>query len=294
MKSPVPSRRDRLRAMLADLKMPGALEAVDGILSEADSGAITAAEPAGSMEACDETRCLTLGTSDASSFLRQRIAKIRTMHGGRTVLLGGPPCQSYSVAGRARNAGNLLYDPSNDERQSLYLEYAKVLRQLQPAVAVMENVRGMLSARHGGRPIFSDVRDSLANAGGKDRYHLYSLALPHAGRSWKDGLSPKDFLVRAEEHGIPQKRHRVFVVCIRRDVASTLRSDLPPALDQSDRTASVHAAGIAQPGAVCEHRSVAGISGTTGADMRTNDGGMASQSRLWAASATSASTMRRV
>ena len=39
-----PARRDRLRAMLADLKMPGALEAVDGILSEADGGTISAAE----------------------------------------------------------------------------------------------------------------------------------------------------------------------------------------------------------------------------------------------------------
>ena len=44
MKAPALSRRDRLRAMLADLKMPGAQEAVDGILSEADSGTITAAE----------------------------------------------------------------------------------------------------------------------------------------------------------------------------------------------------------------------------------------------------------
>ena len=44
MKAPAPNRRDRLREMLADLKMPGALEAVDGILSEADSGAISAAE----------------------------------------------------------------------------------------------------------------------------------------------------------------------------------------------------------------------------------------------------------
>ena len=190
-------------------------------------------------EACDETQCMTLGTSDASSFLRQRIAKIRAMHGGRTALLGGPPCQPYSVAGRARNAGNALYDPSSDKRQSLYLEYAEVLRQLQPAVAVMENVRGMLSARHGGRPVFSDVMDSLANAGGKDRYRLVSLAPLHAGRSWKDGLDPKDFLVRAEEHGIPQKRHRVFVLCIRRDVAATLRSDSPPALDRNDCTASV-------------------------------------------------------
>ena len=44
MKAPAGDRRDRLRAMLADLKMPGALEAVDGILAQADSGAVTASE----------------------------------------------------------------------------------------------------------------------------------------------------------------------------------------------------------------------------------------------------------
>ena len=44
MNAPAPARRDRLRAMLADLKMPGALEAVDGILSDADGGTIAAAE----------------------------------------------------------------------------------------------------------------------------------------------------------------------------------------------------------------------------------------------------------
>ena len=44
MNAPAPARRDRLRAMLADLKMPGALEAVDGILSGADGGTISAAE----------------------------------------------------------------------------------------------------------------------------------------------------------------------------------------------------------------------------------------------------------
>ncbi len=191
-------------------------------------------------EVSDETQCLMLGNPSANSFVRQRIAKIRAVYGDRTVLLGGPPCQSYSVAGRARNAGNALYDPSNDKRQSLYLEYAKVLRQLQPAVAVMENVRGMLSAQHNGRPIFADVMDSLANAGGTNRYHLYSLAPSHAGKPWKKGLAPKDFVVRAEEHGIPQKRHRVIVVCIRRDVAATLRNDFPPSLDQCGCTPSVH------------------------------------------------------
>ena len=191
-------------------------------------------------EACDETRCLKLGTLEASSFLRQRIAKIRAAHGGRTVLLGGPPCQSYSIAGRARNAGNANYDPACDERQSLYLEYATVLQHLQPAVAVMENVRGMLSAKHDGRPIFSGVMDSLMHAGGEDQYRLYPLAFPHAGQSWDDGLNPEDFLVRSEEHGIPQKRHRVFVICIRRDIASALPSSLLPALERREPTPSVH------------------------------------------------------
>ena len=44
MSAPVDGRRDRLRAMLADLKMPGALEAVDGVLAQVDSGAVTAGE----------------------------------------------------------------------------------------------------------------------------------------------------------------------------------------------------------------------------------------------------------
>ena len=44
MKATASDRRDRLRAMLADLKMPGALEAVDGVLAQVDSGAVTASE----------------------------------------------------------------------------------------------------------------------------------------------------------------------------------------------------------------------------------------------------------
>ena len=44
MKAAAGDRRDRLRAMLADLKMPGALEAVDGVLAQVDSGAVTAGE----------------------------------------------------------------------------------------------------------------------------------------------------------------------------------------------------------------------------------------------------------
>lgn len=190
-------------------------------------------------EACDETRCLKLGAPGAASFLRRRIRKIRKTHGGRTVLLGGPPCQSYSLVGRVRNAGEPGYDPDKDERQSLYLEYAAVLRLLRPAVAVMENVKGMLSARHNDTPVFSKVMDSLQHAGGKGQYCLFPLTSAAVGRSWDEGLEPEDFIVRAEAFGVPQARHRVFVICIRRDVAMALPEDLLPRLEPDETAVSV-------------------------------------------------------
>ena len=191
-------------------------------------------------QSCVETQCLKLGTPEATSFLRKRIGEIRSEHGSGTVLLGGPPCQSYSVVGRARNVGNPKYDADKDERQSLYQEYAGVLDLLQPAIAVLENVKGMLSAKHSGRPIFSDVMSSLENAGGTGRYLLFSLSPSCGSRSWDEGLSPKDFLVRAEEHGIPQRRHRVFVICIRRDVAETLPRRLLPKLNPNPTKTTVY------------------------------------------------------
>ncbi len=178
----------------------------------------------------NETPRVELGTTEATELLGQRIRTIRKEHGTRTVLLGGPPCQSYSVAGRARNAGNPKYDISKDERLSLYKEYAAVLHSLKPWVAVMENVKGMLSAQYEDESVFDDVMDALQNAGGNNRYRLFALAPATGSRSWTDGLEPKDFLVRAEEHGVPQRRHRVFVICIRKDVAAALPERMFPKL----------------------------------------------------------------
>ena len=181
-------------------------------------------------ESGNETPRVELGTAEATRLLKKRIRMIRREHGTRTVLLGGPPCQSYSVAGRARNAGNPNYDINEDERLSLYKEYATVLGMLKPWVAVMENVKGMLSAQYEGKRVFDDVMDALQNAGGKNRYQLFALATATENRSWNDGLKPKDFLVRAEEHGVPQRRHRVFVICIRKDVAAALPERMLPKL----------------------------------------------------------------
>lgn len=191
-------------------------------------------------EACSDTLCLKLGTVEAATVVRRRIGQIRTIHGDRTVLLGGPPCQPYSVVGRARNVGNDKYDAEKDERQSLYKEYAKVLAELQPTVAVMENVKGMLSAHHLDTPIFPEVMRSLANAGGKNQYRLFPLCPSNGHRSWDEGLSPRDFLVRTEQHGIPQRRHRVFVICVRKDVAASLPQHLLPRLEPSEEAVSVN------------------------------------------------------
>ena len=181
--------------------------------------------------ACDETKCLELGTREASVFLRNRIKQIRREHGGRTVLLGGPPCQAYSVIGRSRNAGNALYNADEDDRQSLYEHYVHVLWQLRPAVAVMENVKGILSARRNGNLIFPKVINRLRHAGGTDGYRLFALASRSGVRAWHDGLSPEDFLVNAAAHGVPQARHRVFVICVRADVAGVLADKHLPRLE---------------------------------------------------------------
>lgn len=191
-------------------------------------------------EARDETRCLELGKPDASEFLRKRIDRLRDEHDGRTVLLGGPPCQSYSLVGRSRNVGNESYDPDMDDRQSLYKEFVDVLGHLQPAIAVMENVKGMLSARHGGGPIFPKVMNKLEHGSGSEGYRLFALASESGTRSWDEGAEPRDFVVHADEYGVPQTRHRVFVVCVRRDIARLLPERWALRLAARSDTVSVH------------------------------------------------------
>ena len=189
--------------------------------------------------ACDETRCMELGTRDASTFLQRRIEAIQEEHGGRTVLLGGPPCQSYSVIGRSRNAGNHKYNADEDGRQSLYEQYVTVLARLRPAVAVMENVKGMLSVRKNDELLFPKIMHSLRHAGGRSGYKLFALSARTSGCSWGEGLEPNDFLVHAEDHGVPQSRHRVFVICVRSDLAATLPDACLPRLEPERGTVSV-------------------------------------------------------
>lgn len=173
-----------------------------------------------------EARCLELGTPEAAHVLESRIKEIKDENGGHTLLIGGPPCQAYSLVGRARNSGNQSYRPELDHRNFLYDEYVKVLTALAPAAFVMENVKGMLSAAVSGNAIFQRVMEDLRSAGGHNNYELFALS---SAKSDAPPI-PKDFIVRAENHGVPQTRHRVIIVGLRRDIVDALPDNLRPRL----------------------------------------------------------------
>jgi DNA (cytosine-5)-methyltransferase 1 len=147
------------------------------------------------------------------------------------ILIGGPPCQAYSLAGVARNRSNINYDATKDPRNFLYREYLKVIAQFQPTVFVMENVKGMLSAKINGESIYETIFNDLHNPSKsvktkpqkgrqKHNYKILSLEVPIHG---SEKIQPKDFIVHSERHGIPQRRHRVILVGIREDLHSEIK-----------------------------------------------------------------------
>lgn len=100
-----------------------------------------------------------LGVDDPAA-IRERISQALEGH-GEFILLGGPPCQAYSVMGRSRNSGNPNYKATEDTRQRLYVEYLQVLADHHPAIFVMENVKGLLSATLENQRIFERILDDL-------------------------------------------------------------------------------------------------------------------------------------
>ena len=151
---------------------------------------------------------------------------------GRTdwVLIGGPPCQAYSLVGRSRRQETVL-DEDKDKRVGLYKEYLRIIAEHSPAVFVMENVKGLLSARTTeNNSIFSkiltDLRDPTVPFAevideNRVRYIVYSLSTMPRQRDLLNGepvFNPQDFLIKSENYGIPQKRHRVILLGIRSDI----------------------------------------------------------------------------
>lgn len=143
------------------------------------------------------------------------------------VLVGGPPCQAYSLAGRSRRTNDAEF--ANDHKHTLYREYLNIIQKFRPTVFVMENVKGMLSSRHDGGAIFDAIlRDLRAPAKGL-AYELRSFVVPDEPSG---EIQPRDFIVRAEQFGVPQRRHRVLILGIRSDALPPTVPTLTPAMNE--------------------------------------------------------------
>jgi len=152
------------------------------------------------------------------------------------VLIGGPPCQAYSLVGRARNRGISGYRAENDHRHLLYREYLRIISNVWPVAFVMENVKGILSSKVNSEKIFPRILEDLNNpslalgqsvrSSASNRYRLLPVSFDSpesSGLFNPESDDPSRFIVRCENHGIPQRRHRVFIVGVREDI----KCDLP-------------------------------------------------------------------
>jgi DNA (cytosine-5)-methyltransferase 1 len=156
--------------------------------------------------------------------IRERLARHHGHAGvpSDTVLIGGPPCQAYSVVGRSRNRGTDGYRAEHDHRHFLYLEYLQVINEFRPAIFVMENVKGILTSRVAERQIFhtimADLRRPDIACGSSEKLEYVLVALQTGSNNIGLIPEPEDFIVEAERYGVPQARHRVVICGIRRDV----------------------------------------------------------------------------
>jgi len=128
--------------------------------------------------------------------LKQIFMKIDTIIGETKLdlIIGGPPCQAYSLVGRARQINGML----GDKRNWLFKFYVEFLKKYKPAHFVFENVKGLLSAK---------------DENGIKYYDLMMQAFFEAGY-----IVPKPQIVSADEYGVPQSRQRVIIVGTRNDL----------------------------------------------------------------------------
>ena len=124
--------------------------------------------------------------------------------GGIDIVIGGPPCQAYSIAGRVRDE----FGMKNDYRNYLFESYIKVLEQYKPKAFIFENVPGILSAKPGDRPIIDIIQESFDDAG--------YLLLPNLSEA----------IIDFTDYGVPQNRKRIIIFGVRKDIFCDKSSDV--------------------------------------------------------------------
>ena len=108
------------------------------------------------------------------------------------LIIGGPPCQAYSIAGRAQDKNSM----KDDYRNYLFESFVKVVDEFKPDVFVFENVPGLLSASPGGKPVTERIFEAFDEIG-------YEIRKPEL---------LKNSVYTASELGVPQKRNRVIII----------------------------------------------------------------------------------
>ncbi|WP_288230388.1 DNA cytosine methyltransferase [uncultured Faecalicoccus sp.] len=114
---------------------------------------------------------------------------------GIDIIVGGPPCQAYSVAGRVRDEKGM----KDDYRNYLFEHYLSVVNRYRPKLFVFENVPGILSASPDGEAITDKIEKGFANIG----YEILG--------------DLKKALVNASDYGVPQNRKRIIIVGLNKD-----------------------------------------------------------------------------
>ena len=113
------------------------------------------------------------------------------------IIIGGPPCQAYSTAGRVRDGKKM----ANDSRNFLFESYVKILEHFKPKFFVFENVTGILSAQAKGKKIFPEVIKAL-------------------GKKYCVLDNPEILTHNTADYGVPQIRKRVIIMGIRKDISN--------------------------------------------------------------------------
>jgi DNA (cytosine-5)-methyltransferase 1 len=117
------------------------------------------------------------------------------------IIIGGPPCQSFSSIGARSAALSVREKWLEDDRDELYLEYASLVKELKPAFLVFENVRGILTKR---------------DAEGNRYIDLVTDAIKECGYELNFDQHDQEYVVlNAANYGVPQYRERVFVIANR-------------------------------------------------------------------------------
>lgn len=111
------------------------------------------------------------------------------------IIIGGPPCQSFSPLGKAKDENNMQEDPRN----YLFENYIKVLNHFKPKFFVFENVTGLLDTKVKGKSIFK-------------------MMLRRLRRNYKVLGDEKTIVLNATNYGVPQERKRVILLGVRKDV----------------------------------------------------------------------------